>query len=296
MVNVYSIKNKYLYEILDDYKTLNNKEEIFQCFMNGIWNCSNSRQIYTKFITFTMLPELVNTNTGQIFYNYVNIPYIASKTMTTNKDYINLIRQKINNIYNNYCEKRLCTRKDYMDLLHVPKQLYYRWEKNNKDECINNLQDKIEESISKAEELKNQYSKQKMDLAWKQYKPIVEEIIHKAFNNYISLDKYENKNEFVLDTDLWTEDNFCIKYICRCLQTAIKNYQKKYYGLYIKGSKDKVKYKRCINCGRQILVDSKDNQTVRCDECQHKYRRKYKTQKDIERYWRRKNEISDSTN
>ena len=43
-------------------------------------------------------------------------------------------------------------------------------------------------------------------------------------------------------------------------------------------------------------MDSKDNQTVRCDECQHKYRRKYKTQKDIERYWRRKNEISDSTN
>lgn len=289
MVNVYSIKNKYLYEILDDYKTLNSKEEIFKCFMNEIWDCNNSRQIYTKFITFTMLPELVNTDIGQIFYNYVNIPYIASKTMTTNKDYINLIRQKINNIYNNYCEKRLCTRKDYMDLLHIPKQLYYRWEKNNKDECINNLLDKIEESISKAQELKNQYSKQKMDLTWKQYKPIVEEIIHKAFNNYISLDKYENKNEFVLDTDLWTEDNFCIKYICRCLQTAIKNYQKKYYGLYIKGSKDKVKYKRCIDCGRQILVDSKDNQTVRCDECYSKWREQKSREKSLRYYYKQKN-------
>lgn len=270
MVNVYSIKNKYLYEILDDYRTLNNKEEIFKCFMNEIWDCNNSRQIYTKFITFTMLPELVNTDIGQIFYNYVNIPYIASKTMTTNKDYINLIRQKINNIYNNYCEKRLCTRKDYMDLLHIPKQLYYRWEKNNKDECINNLLDKIEESISKAQELKNQYSKQKMDLTWKQYKPIVEEIIHKAFVNYISLDKYENKNEFVLDTDLWTEDNFCIKYICKCLQYGIKDYQKKYYGLPLIGSLDKRKYKRCIDCGRIIITNKKNNQTVRCDECQHK--------------------------
>ena len=25
----------------------------------------------------------------------------------------------------------------------------------------------------------------------------------------------------------------------------------------------------CIDCGKEVPVDSKDNQTVRCDECQH---------------------------
>ena len=270
MIRLYNIDGKYLYEVLDDYKTSENQDEIFRCFIDKIWHSSNTRQIYTKYIRFTMLPEIVNTDVGHVFYNYVNIPYIASKTMTKNTDYISLIRQKINNIYNNYCEPRLCTRKDYMELLHMPKATYYRWEKYHDEDDVKDLANRITESLNKAQELKNQYSKQKMKLTWKQFKPIVEEIIHKAFNNYISLDKYENKNEFVLDTDLWTEDNFCIRYICRCLQTAIKNYQKKYYGLYVKGSKDRIKYKRCIDCGRQIAVISKDNQTVRCAECQHK--------------------------
>ena len=30
----------------------------------------------------------------------------------------------------------------------------------------------------------------------------------------------------------------------------------------------------CIDCGKEISVDSKDNQTVRCDECQHKHLQK----------------------
>ena len=56
------------------------------------------------------------------------------------------------------------------------------------------------------------------------------------------------------------------------------------------------KFINCNDCGRLMKLYSKDNQTVRCAECQHKYRRKYKTQKDIERYWRKKNSFSDSTN
>jgi ribosomal protein S27E len=183
-----------------------------------------------------------------------------------------------------------------MDLLHIPKQLYYRWEKNSKDECVYNLENVIEKSLDKAQKIKEYYSKQKMDLKWKQFKLIVENIIQKAFDNYIPLDIYENKNEFVLETDLWTEDNFCIKYICKCLQYGIKNYQKKYYGVTSLNGKSHVKYRRCIDCGKLIVINKKDNQTVRCDECQKKYRRKYKTQKDIERYWRKKSEISDSTN
>lgn len=52
---------------------------------------------------------------------------------------------------------------------------------------------------------------------------------------------------------------------------------------------------RCVECDRLVRVNVKDNSTTRCNECQQKYRRKYKTQKDIERYHRNKI-ISDSTN
>mgnify|MGYP000891198420 CR=1 FL=1 len=270
MIRLYNIGGKYLYEVLEDYKLNQNQEEIFQYFMDKIWHSSNTRQIYTKYIKFTMLPEIVNTEIGQIFYKYVNIPYIASKTMTKNTDYISLIRQKINNIYNNYCEPRLCTRSDYMKLLHIPKIKYYRWEKYNDANDIRNLENVIIQSLDQAQKLKDQYSKQKMKLTWKQFKPFAEEYLRKGFDNYVPLDQYENKTEFILDTDLWTEDNFAIKYLCRCLQLGIKNEQKKYYGLYIKGSKNKIKYRRCVDCGNLIWIKNKDNQTTRCEECQHK--------------------------
>ena len=279
---MYDIEGKYLYEILDDYKHIENKDEVFQSFMNLIWYSNNSRQVFTKYITFTMLPNLVETDIGKVFYEYLNIPYISSKTTTTNTDFVNLIRQKINNIYNNYFEKRLCTRKDYMELLHIPKKLYFRWEKNQNDcENVDDLSRMLVESLSQAEELKNQYSKQKMNLTWKQFKPVAEKYIRRAFENYIPLDEYENKNEFVLDTDLWTEDNFAIKYICNCLQQSIKNYQKEYYGITVLGSLDKRKYRRCIECDKLFLVNNKDNQSTRCEECYDIWRkeRKLETQR-----------------
>lgn len=273
---MYNIEGKYLYEILDDYKELENKDEIFKEFMNLIWHSTNSRQVFTKYITFTMLPNLVETDVGRVFYEYLNTPYISSKTTTTNTDFVSLIRQKINNLYNNYCEKRLCTRKDYVGLLHTPKILYFRWEKDQHDyNSIDDLPNKLVESLAQADELKNQYSKQKMNLTWKQFKPVVEKYIRRAFENYIPLDEYENKNEFVLDTDLWTEDNFAIKYICNCLQQSMKNYQKEYYGLYVKGSKDKIKYKRCQDCGKMFQVNIKDSKSKRCDVCQKEHVKEY---------------------
>ena len=267
---MYDIEGKYLYEILDDYKQTENKDEVFQLFMNLIWHSTNSRQVFTKYISFSMLPNLVETDVGKVFCDYMNILYVSSKTTTTNIDFVSLIRQKINNIYNNYCEKRLCTRKDYMELLHTPKKLYFRWEKNQNDcKNVDDLSGILTESLLQAEELKNQYSKQKMNLTWKQFKPVVEKYIRRAFENYIPLDEYENKNEFVLNTDLWTEDNFAIKYICNCLQQSMKNYQKEYYGIPVLGSMDKRKYKRCKDCNKLFVVNNKDNQTTRCKECQH---------------------------
>jgi len=270
MIRLYSIEGKYLYEVLDDYKSSENQDEIFRCFIDKIWHSSNTRQIYTKYIRFTMLPEIVDTDVGRILFNYVNIPYIASKTMTTKTDYISLIRQKINNIYNNYCEPRLCTRKDYIELLHTPKTLYFRWEKYHDENDIEDLENRIVNNLNKAQELKNQYSKQKMKLTWNQFKPFIEDYLRRGFNNYIPLDKFEDKTKFILDIDFVTEDNFSIRYLCRCLQHNIKHLQKQYYGLSSLGERSNYKYARCIDCGRMIAINKKDNQTVRCDDCQHK--------------------------
>ena len=70
----------------------------------------------------------------------------------------------------------------------------------------------------------------------------------------------------------------------------MKNYQKEHRGY----QKIETKTITCIDCGKEVKVDALDNQTTRCKECYNKYRRRYKTQKDIERYHKKK--ISDSTN
>ena len=268
VIVMYNTEDKYLFEILDDYKTLDNKDEIFNCFMKRIWRCKNSRQIKVNYIKFTMLPELIDTSVGQVFYQYMNIPYYSSKTKSSKTDYINLIRQKINNIYNNYCDTRLCTRKDYMDLLHTPKVLYYRMEKGKEEYDVLELKEKLESNLQEADRLKEMYAKQKMDLSWKEFKPIIGNILRKSFDNYIPLDDFEDKTTFVLDTDIWSEDNFIIRYFCKCLQHGIKDYQKKYYGLYRKGKRSKLTYARCTDCGKMFWINKKASKTIRCPQCQ----------------------------
>ena len=44
----------------------------------------------------------------------------------------------------------------------------------------------------------------------------------------------------------------------------------------------------CVDCGRPVEIDSKDNQTVRCAECQHKHWNEYNAMKQREYYKKKK--------
>lgn len=44
----------------------------------------------------------------------------------------------------------------------------------------------------------------------------------------------------------------------------------------------------CVDCGKEFEVQAKDNQSNRCSDCYMKYRRKYKNQKELERYRKQK--------
>lgn len=50
----------------------------------------------------------------------------------------------------------------------------------------------------------------------------------------------------------------------------------------------------CVDCGKEVVVDSKDNETCRCEECYKIYRRKYKAEKEKERRMRLKSKNVDS--
>ena len=44
--------------------------------------------------------------------------------------------------------------------------------------------------------------------------------------------------------------------------------QEEYYGLYRKGKRSRLKYKRCRDCGKMFLVDRIVKNSKRCSECQ----------------------------
>lgn len=263
--------DKYLYEIIENYKSAISEEEqleIFEDFCSSIWSSQNKRRIYTKTIKFKVQNDLLTTEIGQIFNAWSDVDYIGYKTMTKDTDWCSLIRQKINNLYTRYFDKEVILNTDYMALLNTPKRLYYRWI-NGEEININDLTNIIEDSIYQAAELKTIYQKQKMDLTWDEYKEIIEVFLQRIFDNCELIEDYEVKNlTNNLIYDFYNEDNSYIKYICDSLEFYILNYQKEYYDL--KRGRNK-QYKRCEKCGK--LIEKTNNRVMYCKECATKINR-----------------------
>lgn len=273
--------DKYLYEIIDDYKNVNSEEEkseIFNSFCSSLWSCKNKRRVYAKTIRFKVRDDLLDSEIGQIFNTWSEVNYTGYKAMTDDADWCSLIRQKINNLYTRYCDKEVILKKDYMDLLKTPYNLYYRWIKGvemNVDE--DELVDTIESSIHQATELKSVYQKQKMDLSWNDYKTKIEEFLFNAFNNCKLVENYEQENlTNKLIYEFANEDNFYIKYICDYLEGSMLDYQKEDAGLKRRRNQ---RFKNCKECGKLIEIKSKKDFSTRyCKGC--------KIQKDLEKYAR----------
>lgn len=258
--------DKYLYEIIDDYKnadTEEEKNEIFNSFCSSLWGCRNKRRVYTKTIRFKVRDDLLESEIGQIFNTWSEVDYIGYKSMTSDTDWCSLIRQKINNLYTRYCDKEVVLRKDYMDLLKTPYNLYYRWTKGSEMDG-EELVGIIENSICQAGKLKSAYQKQKMDWSWNEYKSKIEISLRKIFNNCKPIEDYESENltnKYIYE--FANEDNSYIKCFCDSLEGEMLKWQKNYYGV-----RDHQKYKRCKECGN--LIEKCCNRTQYCSNCKRK--------------------------
>lgn len=254
--------DKYLYEIIDEYKNTDSEEEkneIFKSFCSSIWASENKRRTYTKVIRFNVKENLINTGVGQVFDTWSEVEYTGYKAMSKETDWISLIRQKVNNLYTKYFDKEVILQKDYIYELSTPKRLYYQWIEGIEMDA-NELTDIIDDAINKAEKLKNTYQKQKMELSWSEYKQVIETFFQRTFNNCKLIDDYEDKTKLVTIIDYMNEDNFYIGYFCTYLENEMKQYQKKYYGV-----RSHQKYKRCKSCGR--LIEKAGNKKTYCEEC-----------------------------
>lgn len=264
--------DKYLYEIIDDYKnakSIEEQNEVFNDFCSYVWANANKRRIYTKTIRFKVRSDLLDLENGQIFNAWSEVEYIGYKAMTQDTDWCSLIRQKINNLYTKYFDKEVILNTDYIALLSTPKRLYYRWINGEKINA-NELTNMIESSIYQAAELKSMYQKQKMNLTWDEYKDVIKEFLRKIFNNCELIEDYETNNlSNNLIYDFYNEDKSYVKYVCDSLEFYMLNYQKDYYGL--KRGRNK-RYKHCGDCG--VLIEITGNKKNYCDNCAKERKRK----------------------
>ncbi len=265
--------DKYLYEIIDDYKHSDSDEEnddIFKSFCSSIWSSENKRRVYTKTIRFSVRKDLLQTDVGQVFDVWSEVEYTGYKAMTKETDWCSLIRQKVNNLYTRYFDKEVILKKDYMNLINTPKRLYYQWI-DGIEMDTDELTTIIDDAIDDAQKLKITYQKQKMELSWSEYKKVVEGFFQRCFENCKLIEDYEKDSKYYGIYDFINEDNFYIKYFCKSLESYMQNYQKQYYGLYIKGSKDKkYKIKRCQSCGK--MIEKSHNRKIYCDDCRENMR------------------------
>ena len=265
---IYNADGKYMYEILEDYAEASNsiaQDEIFQSFCSAVWTNKNNRKLIKKTINFEVVKDLSDTDLGKIFKTWSEVEYLSYKSMTAYKDYASLIRQKVNNIYTNLFDDKVCLKKDYMNLIKTPKTLYYKWLAGEQLE-IDYVKSAIDNAMDKAVDIKRQYSKQKLKMSWQEYKAECEKYFRRMFDNYINIDTYEDNMSINVHSGFWNEDNFCISYFCKSLDGYFRNYQKKYYGLYVPSSKNnKCIFKRCKQCG--ALIKAKGNKKMYCDAC-----------------------------
>ena len=276
LANIMSLRrqtniDKYLYEIIDDYKHSDSDEEksdIFKSFCSSIWSSENKRRVYTKTIRFSVRKDLLQTDVGQVFDVWSEVEYTGYKAMTKETDWCSLIRQKVNNLYTRYFDKDVILKKDYMNLLNTPKRLYYQWI-DGIEMSADELTTIIDDAIDDAQKLKVTYQKQKMELSWSEYKKVIEGFFQRCFDNCKLIEDYEKDSKYCGIYDFMNEDNFYIKYFCKYIENEMKHWEKQYYGL--KRGRN-IKYKRCNKCGR--MIEQTNNRILYCKECYTKLHNK----------------------
>lgn len=262
MIHIYECDDSFLYEIIEDYKeakTEEEKDDIFKSFCSSIWSSDNKRRIYKKSIMFNVRKDLLQTELGQVFDTWSDIEYTYYKSMTKDENWHSIIRQKINNIYTRYFDKEVILCKEYMDLLKIPKKLYYKWI-SGIDMDAGIVTEIIDDAMDNAEKVKARLQREKMSLPWNEYKKVIEGFLKRCFDNCKLIGEYEDKTKIVTMLNFLTEDNFYVGYICKSLEGEILKWQKKYYGI-----RDHKKYSRCKQCGS--IIEKNGNIRMYCVKC-----------------------------
>ena len=260
----------FLNEILDEYRDSDEvrKKEILNNFFELLWKSKCKYKKYKKYSTYKVNEKALNYREDLInlFNKFNKLEYTVCKSYYNKKlDFIDYIRIHINNIYGYLFDEDVYYAKEYYNLLFTPKKEYFKTInliKNNCDFDINDVKNNIENAIKKAEEIKQKSINKKIKMKWSDYKKLVNSFIEKIFNNYMTIEEYEEKYgwDIRIDIDGWSEDNYIIKYFCKSLTGYFRNYIREF-----RGFKYNDKIIHCTQCGMPIKQTS--NRRKYCSSC-----------------------------
>lgn len=261
-MNEYAADGLFLYEVLEDHHDeLSEKSRIniWQALCKRLWATPNERETATAYATFSV-PAKLQGGLADLFRQHCRIPYLVARTSTTEKDGWSLLRQKVNNLYSRYCDADIITSREYRDAVFAIKSLYFAWRRGEIFLTVDELKNKIAEAKQKAEVIRQTAAREKMRLSWEEYQFKVEEFLLRCMENYKPI---AASGTFTVEVSYWSEDNYCVRYLCRCLDGYMKNYQKEYYGC----KRGNYKYARC-SCGAMFVVRGRNHKY--CDVCSYK--------------------------
>lgn len=216
-----------------------------------------------------MADRIKGTPVGDMFERYSKTSYDYFKRFTKSDSHIDIVRQKINNLYTSYCDEKFCTKGEYMRMLKWPRILYSRY-MNGEDMTPEYIEEQIKVSRMKANMLYEENAKQKLKLSWADYRKLVKDFLWTIFCNAKVVGELEDDVSNI-HTELITEDNVYIRYVCKSLNGMIQNFQKDSYDVQRGHGQN---YSRCINCGA-LIVQNRNGTRKYCNECLSEINKEY---------------------
>ncbi|MFB7817752.1 hypothetical protein ACFC0X_26730 [Paenibacillus chitinolyticus] len=267
----------FLNELLEDYAASADKEELVREFTRLLWQSGCTSKNYSRFYTFKIDGSLLGNRPDLIdfFSEHNRIPYTVAKSFYKGAlEPVDYIRIHVNNVYARLCDPDVYYDKAYYVCLQTPKKEYYKAVQKVKDDekvDLETIRENIAKEYAAAELIRQQCRHNKLELSWPEYKHLINGFIRRIMDNYLSIEEYESRHgwEIKASIDGWSEDNYAIKYFCRCLTGYMQN--------YIRDRRPKpVKRKPCIVCGEEFIYKSSKKQY--CDPCKRSKQLQWQTQ------------------
>ncbi|SEF95479.1 hypothetical protein [Paenibacillus sp. UNC499MF] len=267
----------FLNELLEDYAASSHKEELAREFIRLLWQSGCTSKNYSRFYTFKVDASLLGKcpDLADLFSEYNRTLYTVAKSYYKGSlEPVDYIRIHVNNVYARLCDPDVYYDKTYYACLQTPKKEYYKAVQKLKDDenvDAETIRDNIRRELAAAERIRKQCLENKLELSWAEYKELINGFIRRIMDNYVTIEEYESRHgwEIKASIDGWSEDNYAIKYFCRCLTGYMLN--------YIRDRRPKpLKRKPCIVCSEEFIYKSSKKQY--CDPCKRGKQLQWQTQ------------------